>query len=167
MSAMADPVTGRRWIPASGNTSHELSWRLDGLPPATYFWSVQAIDPGFEGSPFAPEESFVLSGPAGVGDGGGPGNALDPLRRELPQLVVERREGDIVVLRYSVPDAGPFTVSVVDAAGRCVRTLFEGNGPTEHQTLPWSPSGLASGVYFLRLAGMDDRSSACRFVWTK
>jgi len=171
MPAMANPETGLRRIPAPGNASQELSWRLIGLPPATYFWSVQAIDPGFEGSTFAPEQSFVVGNTTAVGDGDGGdglGNAVpDFLDRHLPQLVVERGGGGVAVLRYSVPGGGRFTVSVLDAAGRRVRTLLHGSGPVEREAFHWSPSDLASGVYFLRLAGFDGRSASCRFVWTK
>jgi hypothetical protein len=36
---------------------------LNHLSPGTYYWSVQAIDHGYAGSPFAVEASFIISEP--------------------------------------------------------------------------------------------------------
>ncbi|HUU92785.1 MAG TPA: FG-GAP-like repeat-containing protein, partial [Phycisphaerae bacterium] len=55
---MADLTTGLRLLPATGNAGHRLSWTLKGLAPDTYYWSVQAIDTAFAGSPWAPEKTL-------------------------------------------------------------------------------------------------------------
>ena len=57
-SGMADG-SGWRRIPALGNAQENLSWTL-ALPAGTYFWSVQATDTAFAGSPWAPEETVVV-----------------------------------------------------------------------------------------------------------
>jgi hypothetical protein len=58
-------VTGRRLVVEMGNAQHRRSLRVTGLTPgATYYWSVQAVDNGFAGSPFAPEQSFSTVGSA-------------------------------------------------------------------------------------------------------
>jgi len=54
---------GWRRIPSDGNAFHNLNWPLRELAPGTYYWSVQTIDHGFCGSPFAPEASFIVSSP--------------------------------------------------------------------------------------------------------
>ena len=55
-AAMADPSTGFRRIPAIGNAQKRLSWTLIGLDHnAVYYWSVQAIDSTYAGSPWAEE----------------------------------------------------------------------------------------------------------------
>jgi hypothetical protein len=60
---MADPVSGRRRIPALGNAqTRQFAW-LTNLVGGTYYWSVQAIDHGYAGSPFAPENSFIIETP--------------------------------------------------------------------------------------------------------
>jgi hypothetical protein len=59
MPAHADPLTGKRRVPAMGNTQHNTSWKLH-LPPGTYYWSVQAVDTAFAGSPWAPEQTLDL-----------------------------------------------------------------------------------------------------------
>jgi hypothetical protein len=57
-SAMAETGTGYRRVPALGNTDQSLSWTLLS-PPPTLYWSVQAVDGAFAGSPFAPEKVSV------------------------------------------------------------------------------------------------------------
>lgn len=62
----AIPGTGKRLIPVSGQAGTSLSLPVLGLPAGTYFWSVQAIDQDFEGSPFATEASFTFVPPSFV-----------------------------------------------------------------------------------------------------
>ncbi len=63
MPSHANAATGYRRIPALGNANHDTSWTISGLPDDTYYWSVQAVDAGFMGSPFAAEQSFILDSP--------------------------------------------------------------------------------------------------------
>jgi hypothetical protein len=51
---------GYRQVPQLGNLDHGLFAILKNLPPGTYYWSVQAIDTDFAGSPFASENSFTI-----------------------------------------------------------------------------------------------------------
>ncbi|MFQ5570286.1 MAG: FG-GAP-like repeat-containing protein [Rhodothermales bacterium] len=53
---------GTRLLPTWGNAGHRIIWTLTNLPPGTYYWSVQAVDNGFKGSPFAPEGTFTIDG---------------------------------------------------------------------------------------------------------
>ncbi|MFN8095001.1 MAG: FG-GAP-like repeat-containing protein, partial [Vicinamibacteria bacterium] len=68
MSAMADPATGYRRVVAAGNAGQATRFTLRGLPEGVYYWAVQALDTSFAGSPFATEQSFVIS----TGGGGEP-----------------------------------------------------------------------------------------------
>jgi ELWxxDGT repeat protein len=52
---------GTREVPAFGNAWQNTTWTIKDLGPGTYYWSVQAVDNGLAGGPFAPEESFTLS----------------------------------------------------------------------------------------------------------
>jgi hypothetical protein len=69
-------------------------------------------------------------------------------------------------ITYYTPSAGRVTVRVFDVAGRLVRTLADGVVPTGYHTTAWSGesdrgSGLASGVYYLRIdapSGSESRS---------
>ena len=51
-------------MPKTGNAGYRTSLLITNLPAGTYYWSVQAIDNAFKGSPFATEQSFNLSAPA-------------------------------------------------------------------------------------------------------
>ena len=62
VSPMANLNTGYRRIPKLGNTNHNTSWTIRNLEPGIYYWSVQAIDNAFAGSPFAAEQSFTIGG---------------------------------------------------------------------------------------------------------
>ncbi len=54
MSPMANLGTGKRYIPAMGNTNHRRKWSIGGLTPGhTYTVCVQAIDQAFAGSAFS------------------------------------------------------------------------------------------------------------------
>jgi hypothetical protein len=54
------PEGGSRRIMAMGNAGMRTSWALRNLAPRTYFWSVQAVDYNYAGSPFAEEMSFTI-----------------------------------------------------------------------------------------------------------
>ncbi len=61
-------------------------------------------------------------------------------------------------IRFDLPAAGPYTVSVFDVTGRLV-TDFRGVGPAGARSLTWDGRGasgerLASGVYYVRLESM-------------
>ncbi len=63
MSPLSDTSTGYRRVVQMGNTDCDTFWAIKGLTLGqTYYWSVQAIDNGFEGSPFATEGSFIAGG---------------------------------------------------------------------------------------------------------
>jgi hypothetical protein len=64
MSPPARLPDGLLFIPAMGNVQLGTNAWLR-LPPGTYYWSVQAVDNGFLGSPFAPEQSFTVVGEIG------------------------------------------------------------------------------------------------------
>jgi hypothetical protein len=57
---MSDRNTGKRRIVAMGNAGHCNSKIIKGLSTGVYYWSVQAIDNCFAGSPFAPEQVVAI-----------------------------------------------------------------------------------------------------------
>jgi hypothetical protein len=59
VSPMAS-ANGFRRIPRLGNANCALSWTITNLNVGTFYWSVQAIDNSFAGSPFASEASFQV-----------------------------------------------------------------------------------------------------------
>jgi len=60
MSPMADVQSGFRKIPAMGNVCEDTSWTIEKLRPGKYYWSVQAVDNEFAGSPFGLEQTFII-----------------------------------------------------------------------------------------------------------
>ncbi len=63
MSAHYATSAGKRLIPALGNVQENVSWIVKDLPDGTIYWSVQAIDGAFAGSPFATEQTFEIAVP--------------------------------------------------------------------------------------------------------
>jgi hypothetical protein len=59
ISPEADPATGWRRVTTLGNLGKKLSAVMH-LAPGNYYWSVQAVDSSFAGSPFAPEQHFSI-----------------------------------------------------------------------------------------------------------
>ncbi len=61
-----------------GNVEHNLKWKLS-LPEGTYYWSVQAVDASYSGSPFSDPVQFKVttSGIDSDSDGDGVENASD------------------------------------------------------------------------------------------
>lgn len=65
--ASMSTTNGTRMIPARGNAGNN-NWRMLHLPlerlnTETLYWSVQAVDNGFQGGPFAPEQKFFIDPP--------------------------------------------------------------------------------------------------------
>ena len=52
---------GQLRIPRIGNVQTNTSWRLNNLPLGDYYWSVQAVDQGYKGGEWAPEQKFTVS----------------------------------------------------------------------------------------------------------
>lgn len=61
VSPMADLSTGNRLLHALGNAGVSKRWKLSGLRPGTYYWSVQSIAQNYTGSPFTAEVQFTVT----------------------------------------------------------------------------------------------------------
>jgi hypothetical protein len=51
---------GYRQVVAMGSANHGLTASLQKLAVGTYYWSVQAVDHTYAGSPWAAEGSFMI-----------------------------------------------------------------------------------------------------------
>ncbi len=60
VSPMSDTTSGFRRVARMGEAGPGTGAILTGLDPGTYYWSVQAVDSGLAGSPFAPEASVAV-----------------------------------------------------------------------------------------------------------
>jgi len=80
----------------------------------------------------------------------------------LPACSVFHLEGNhpnpfnpITTIRFTLPNAGFVELSIYNAAGRKVETLFNASLEAGVHEVPWRASGLASGVYWVRLKADD------------
>lgn len=58
---MAHYPDGYKLVAGNGNAGQSGTFRLSGLAPGTYYWSVQSVDQAFEGSPFSQEQTFTVT----------------------------------------------------------------------------------------------------------
>jgi hypothetical protein len=58
LCGMANLSVGTRRIPATGNAQTRLSWPVKGLC-GTFYWSVQAVDTAFAGSPWPQAQAIT------------------------------------------------------------------------------------------------------------
>ncbi len=142
---------GTRLVPALGNAFHNTAWTLD-LPPGTYYWSVQAVDHAFAGSPFAREQSLkVTTNNAQSVDTEQPSALRLALAPPFPNPFGAQTE-----IGYVIEAPGPVRLAIYDVLGRMVKVLAEGYTQAGVQVVTWdgrSGDGarLGSGLYMLRL----------------
>ena len=147
-------ASGRRRVPANGNTGPALRARLHGLQTGvTYYWSVQSIDPSFAGSAFAPEASFTCE-LAGVGPTSGPGV------RSLRVSPNPFTRG--TTLRLAGRTEDPVRMRIFDTNGRLVRDLGPGEAGPGGRFVGWDGRDAAGaevkpGIYLVRAAGGSAR----------
>jgi predicted nucleotidyltransferase len=146
-SAMADAGIGHRYVPQLGNAQMRTSWTLELPTRAVYYWSVQAVDGAFAGSPFAPEE--VLGTGAGVDEL--PIPTRFALRANVPNPF-----NPATAIRFSLPRTEYVKLLIYDAVGRRVRILLDDERPAGLLEVLWDGlddrgSEVASGVYICRM----------------
>ncbi|MBD3160750.1 MAG: T9SS type A sorting domain-containing protein [Candidatus Eisenbacteria bacterium] len=54
-------------------------------------------------------------------------------------------------IRFALPRPGPVSLRVYDPSGREVARLLDGMQEAGRHAIPWSPAGLAKGIYLIRL----------------
>ncbi len=151
MSALADPSDGHRYVPAFGNVGHRLSWSLT-VDTEDLYWSVQAIDAGFAGSPFAPEATVGMLAVEDV-----PLPSVHALRAGRPNPFRTR-----TTISFDLPEAAVTRLTLYDVGGRHVCTIADGEySAGRHRATVTSRTGgsrLYPGVYFLRMEAGEFRA---------
>lgn len=153
VSAMADPVSGRRYLAGPGNAGRRAFHQLEGLPDGTYYWSVQTLNGSYAASPFAPEGRFSVVGGVTVGaeEAGTPPVRFagyppypNPFDRET-------------TIRYDLPRAEAVTFTVYDLLGRVVWKEHRPQQPAGTYTIVWDgrdhsgrPAGAGLYLYDLQ-----------------
>ncbi|MGH7601507.1 MAG: hypothetical protein ACREOI_34540, partial [bacterium] len=87
--SMSDAGTGYRRVPKSGNMGHAQQWKITSLPEGKYYWSVQAVDPAFGGSAFAPEDSFAIQAGSAI---------IDPLAFDFGEVNIGATRDTVLAL---------------------------------------------------------------------
>jgi hypothetical protein len=149
MSPMASP-SGFRRIAAMGYANANCFWKIktSALPAIQhYYWSVQAIDTAFLGSPFAPE---IEVDPTGVSYPETEQVAFTNLST-FPNPC----QGDLT-LKYSLKESSRVTIDVINTKGQLVKTITDGICPQGYNVQSWngidsSGKQVCAGLYFVRL----------------
>jgi hypothetical protein len=146
---------GRRLLSARGNVDHNTQWTLRNLPPGTYFWSVQAIDHGFQGSAFAVEGTFTSTGANSDQSTASDAENDLPMHYALHAAYPNPFQTTTTIV-YDVPASTHITLKVYNLLGIEVSTLVDQMQPAGRQTIGWDGRGtngqsLSAGVYFVRM----------------
>ncbi len=145
MSPMADLKTGFRKVAKLGNVDEDTAWFVRNLKPGKYYWSVQAIDNGYEGSKFASVDSFTvtLTGVKNVE------NSV-PKKYSLEQNYPNPFNPSTTI-NYSIPKTNLVTIKVFDILGNEVALLVNEEKSPGNYKVNFNASKFASGVYIYRI----------------
>ena len=148
VSPMSDADTGKLRVVQPGNTNHNRNWRIILPGSGPYYWSVQAVDGMYAGSPFAPEQIIDLyprvsrtTVPLQYGLAAATPNPFNPR----------------TTIRYDLPRPSRVNLAVFDVAGHRVRLLVDGEMmEAGRRQAAWDGRDshgrqVAAGVYFYRL----------------
>jgi PKD repeat protein/photosystem II stability/assembly factor-like uncharacterized protein len=87
----------------------------------------------------------------GVDPGQNGGFSIDAV---APQPMQDRG-----TIRFTLPEAGPVRLELIDLSGKLVGVAYDGFAQVGQTVLQWERGGLASGIYFLRLDAGSHRAS--------
>jgi hypothetical protein len=141
ISPMSKTETGYRKVVETGNASQSHSWNISGLPDGTYYWSVQTIDNCFEGSPFAPEQTFIVTG---IEDSYLP--YITALYQNYPNPF-----NPVTVIKYSLANDAQVELKIFDIMGREVSEIINKKTKKGYHQIRFNGNMLTSGMYFYRL----------------
>ncbi|HEM47160.1 MAG TPA: T9SS type A sorting domain-containing protein, partial [Alphaproteobacteria bacterium] len=136
------------FVPGEGNlvaeTPDTTAFDGDWNWQPGYWYKVSALDVHGNESPYA------VTGPEDV-TGDDPMPVADFLAQNYPNPF-----NPLTTVRFGLRETGMARLGVYDAAGRLVRTLFEGRCPAGVWTVQWdgrddAGRAVASGMYFCRL----------------
>jgi hypothetical protein len=141
---------GYRRLVALGNAQGPMA-RIGSLQPGTtYYWSVQAIDAAFAGSPFATEGNFVFN-VTGVPWSG------DLVTQMTLSALPNPFRGPTTIV-YTLASEQSVRLGIHDLSGRLVLMLMRGTQNAGRHVVSWNGRDergqpLSAGVYFARLEG--------------
>ena len=137
-SPMSDLAGGFRKIARRGIQTD--TWTIKNLPAGTYYWSVQAIDQAFSGSPFATEGSFTVTY----------SNSVTP---NSDQVLLINQEGITLTVSESSPaDSRQWKYSTISGD-------YYDNIISEATSLTYAPKFTEWGTYYVVCESVKDGSS--------
>ena len=141
----------------AGNAQQQNNWAIT-LPAGAseVYWSVQAVDGGFAGGPFAPEEAVQVSA--------APGQV--PAANSYLHLPFPNPFNPRVTISFTLAKPGNVKLTVHDLGGRIVKRLLEMELDAGVHRLDWNGTDqvgrpVSSGRYVCRFeaGGRVDRKS--------
>ena len=143
LAPMADQQTGYRRVVQLGNTKG-TSITITGLTPGkTYYWSVQAIDGAFAGSPFAGDQRFTMKTQARL--------AVSAEPREVLRAVAYPNPAQSeVTVRLEGVQGQAVKLNLINPSGQVVVERKLEVVQAEHQER-LNLDGLPSGIYLMRI----------------
>lgn len=140
--------SGFRRTPRMGNAHADTTWTIRNLPPGKYYWSVQSIDNGFLGSPFAEVDSFVVIPTAVRPEQSHPERHL--LIHNYPNPF-----NPITTISYYLHKREFVTLTIHNVLGEEIASLVEQWEEPGKKEIRFDASYLSSGVYWYRLVTRD------------
>jgi hypothetical protein len=139
MSPESDPKTGYHRVPRMGNVDLDTLWKLKNLTAGTYYWSVQAIDNSWVGSPFATEQSFSV----------GPTKICGNRTGNYAQFKINNR----IIYLNGVDASEKLSLRVFDMKGRLV---FACDKKTSGNSSIRLKDEIGNGIYIYKLYVEDE-----------
>jgi len=142
-------TSGYHFVPGPGNVGHNTHWELRNPPQSgSIYWSVQAIDNAFLGSPFAEEQQIVITDLAEE-------KIQRPANYSLSQNYPNPFNPETVI-NFALPVNGQVLLEVYNILGQSVATLADKNYSAGYHSLRWKAGDLPSGVYFYNIIVTDE-----------
>jgi hypothetical protein len=145
-AGMADATSGYRRVVHMGNAGHRLSWSIElGPNPPPLYWSVQAIDAAFAGSPWATKETITaIEDPAPV-------PLVAALHASAPNPF-----RSLARVAFDLPHSERVHLGVYDVHGKLVRVLRSEATTAGRHTAFWNGRDqngrrVGAGVYWVRM----------------
>jgi len=147
---------GYRKIVKIGNAGQINSFTIKGLVPGTYYWSVQAIDHCYAGSPFAPEQTVIVTGI----------EENIPLTTELYQNYPNPFNPETTI-KYSLNNDAQVRLTVFDITGREVLSLVDKKEMRGFHEVKFDGNELTSGMYIYKLSVNDKAVASKKMMMIK
>jgi hypothetical protein len=141
ISSPMSAASGYRRVPQTGNAQLG-TWAHFWLPYGRYYWSAQAVDGAYAGSPFAAEGSFTNSSDV----------AEENPREVTFALAGANPSAGVALFRFGLPTQAGVLLTIHDVTGRRVATLAAGSYGAGYHTIRWErrKGAPAAGVYYAR-----------------